>query len=223
VCNGTNKNNLMGRPEQRCHSSQVRALDAEEKVWEWVESRLKSPSLMMDLARSIDDTQANQRQRDEADYRALMEVLTELEEEEDMLIDLYTHKGITLPKFQERKTHIDDRKQGVDSSLKEIEARMAKVEEAKAELEAIEEWAELLREGIDQFGFEEKQRTLEAFCVRGRVNSDGTLTMRGLFTDEAFTIVLAQQRRLQGGPHSTLRKEGFRPISHCAHCTGGVL
>ena len=197
VCSGTNNAKYIGRPEHRCHASQVRADDVELKVWGWVESRLSNPDLLMDLVTSVDDAQERQKARDEADYKALVGVLSDLEGEENALIDLYTHKAITLAKFQERRAHIEDRRLGVENSLQEIQGRVVAREEAIAHLETVQEWCALVREGIEVFDFEQKRRTLEALRVRGRVNGDGTVTMTGLFTNEAFTIVLGEGNNLR--------------------------
>jgi site-specific DNA recombinase len=110
LCLGKDGHKAIGRP--LCKSHQIQAPEWEERVWEWLSERLNNPDLIASLIETPDGEERRQRERDDADLRALVEVEAELAGEEDRLIDLYTHNAINLEKFQERRVALEDRRTG---------------------------------------------------------------------------------------------------------------
>lgn len=175
----------------RCQAARVNGWQAEEKVWNWVVTRLSNPDLLMELLQS-DDADRAQRERDESDMRSLLAEQADLQREENKIIELFTKDAISLDKFKERNQLISDRGTGVESRIIEIEQRQAArslaVQDARDAIELCKTIQRNLPKSGQILSYEEKRALLDAFHVKVTAKADGDVRVTGIISEDLLAL-----------------------------------
>jgi site-specific DNA recombinase len=181
-------------PGDSCPAARVRGRKAEEKAWEWVINRLSDPNFIEGILKGSGEGERAQRERDQADIRSLLGLRTDLERDENKLIELYTQDLISLDKFRERKGALDERRQGVGARLAEIEARGAARERAVQDLENAKAIVREVQEGLPritgaELSFKDKRAVLDALHIKATATQDGDINITGFISPDLLKLV----------------------------------
>jgi site-specific DNA recombinase len=177
----------------RCNASPVSGGRAEAQVWDWVMERLSNPALIMEIAQGSDQADRAQRERDEADLRALLAVRIELDRDENKQIELFTNDAISLDKFRERKSVREERAAGVETAIQEIEARQAARSQAIEDVQAALDICRQIQSGMPritaELSFDEKRELLEALHVKATAKPDGNILISAQITEDLLRLL----------------------------------
>jgi site-specific DNA recombinase len=179
------------RPQYRCtrrafqdvvaphRRRSVQATAIEPIVWEAVEQALRNPALIADeLERRREGTNAQQtdmgRERQQSQRQ-----IAQCEKELARWYTAYEKEVIDLEDFKRRKAEVDARRASAQQELARLDAEQHALELLELETASLKEYCARVRQELQHFALEEKQRALEALDITVTWRPGQALEIRG--------------------------------------------
>lgn len=172
VCNNSRRKYL----DKICPIRSVRAGEIEQAVWSEVVRLLKNPDL---LIKAIIDNKSTINNND--DQESLLDLLSEKENEQERILDLYQYGKLEKKKLNERIEKLS-------LEIEHIKKNLVSIKESNKvdnRLQTINELRLTLEADIETFDFEEKRKILE-ILLHGKkgvgifIDSNYSIELRGL-------------------------------------------
>jgi site-specific DNA recombinase len=143
----------------------VQATAMEPIVWEAVERALNNPTLITaELERRREGTSTQQADLDR-ERQHYHRQLTQCDKDLKRWEAAYLGEAIDLADFKAKKTEIDARRASAERELTRLDDQQRLIERAELETDSIMEYCARVRQELQDFTLEEKQRALEALDI----------------------------------------------------------
>jgi site-specific DNA recombinase len=143
----------------------VQAQEIEPQVWEVVERALNNPALIAaELARRREGTSTQQAALDR-ERQQYQRQLAQCDKDLKRWEAAYLGEAIDLADFKAKKAEVDARRLSAEQELARLEAEQRFIEQTELETTALMDYCTRVRQHLQHFTLEEKQRALEALNI----------------------------------------------------------
>jgi site-specific DNA recombinase len=161
----------------------IRAEDTEAVVWGFVSSILKDPER---LRRGIDEMLAREKAsapRDPGeDEEGWLKKLSELETQEERLLDLYLEGKLEVERYESRVSQIKQSRKTIEEELGRIKNRVAHIEHLEHNRDTLlSHYSRIAAERLDELEPEERNRVYKMMGLTVLAYADGNLEAKWAF------------------------------------------
>jgi site-specific DNA recombinase len=157
-----------------------RAEDTERKVWDFVSSVLKDPErLRLGVDEMLDREKALSSRTSDEDAEGWLKKLSELEVQEERLLDLYLEGKLESDRYESRVTQLKRSRMTVQEELEHIRNRTARIERLEQDRDALlNHYARIAVEHLDKLEPEERNRVYKMLDLKFLAHRDGNLEVK---------------------------------------------
>jgi site-specific DNA recombinase len=161
-------------------SKTLRAVETEALVWGFVSGVLKDPTrLELGLNRMIEQEKALG-SRGSGDYsKAWLKKLSELEVQEERLLDLYLEGKLEMDRYEKRLTQIKLSRSAVEEELAHIAGRAARVDQLERDRDTlINNYSRIVPDQLDVLEPAERNRIYKMLDLTVLAHEEGSLELK---------------------------------------------
>jgi site-specific DNA recombinase len=161
-------------------SKTLRAVETEALVWGFVSDVLKEPTR---LERGLDEMLKQEKalvaRGPGEDGKMWFKKLTELETQEERLLDLYLENKLDMDRYEKRLAQIEQARKTAEDELARIESRAARVDRLERDREALlNHYSRIVPEHLDGLEPRERNRVYKMLNLTVLAHDNGSLELK---------------------------------------------
>jgi site-specific DNA recombinase len=179
------KRNRHGSQKTCVHGTHHKALEVEGAVWQLASGLLKDPDrLRAGLEELIEQERAWMRGDPDAEAKAWLEKLTEIEQERRGYLRLAAKGHITDDDLAEVLAELEGTRITAQAELETVRGRKAALEELERDRDTLlESYAGMVPEALDSLAPEERQQVYGMLRLKVEIVADGSMEVRGVLSE----------------------------------------
>jgi len=174
--------------EGHCQMPKLHAEVADTLVWEKIAEALRNPELLIrEYDRQVEngkDTKTQQR------VGQIERELDNLKRKQDRNLDLYAEEEIDMPTLKKRQGELRGQKASLEREKEALQQILAR---QNTDMASVNDFCQLVSQGLDAVTFDEKRQILHLLNIEGRVR-DGVITLTGCIPDAESCDYRASQQ-----------------------------
>jgi site-specific DNA recombinase len=161
-------------------SKTLRAVETEALVWGFVSGALKDPTrLKRGLDKMVEQEKALISRGPGDDRKMGLKKLSELEAQEERLLDLYLENKLEMDRYEKRFAQIKQSRSAVEEELARIEGRAARVDQLERDRNTVlNNYSRIVPEQLDALEPEERNPIYKMLDLTVLAQEDGSLELK---------------------------------------------
>ena len=179
-------------PVKLCDMPNFQGNQLEQMVWDWVRGIIENPAY---AAKGLADMQAEKGKANKPlqDRLRLIEgQITEIEKQQNKLLDLYLTGDFSKDILTERKNRVDERLSKLVKERADLSVHIQSVTFTEENLASFDQFCSQVRDGLDSLTFADKRRIFEILDVRAKLafeNNEKVVYVRCLIDQQRLSLV----------------------------------
>ena len=155
-----------------CKGGSIKAIKLESVVWDSVCEAIKNPVLLIRQVEELRRKEASRAGVLGGKIRRIESDISKVKKQEDRMLDAYSAGAVTLEQLRGQMDRIQQNKQQLEEEKKRLIEERNEFGSRGAKERGVKEFCGLVEEGLESFGFQEKQKFLRLLIDKVSLEGD---------------------------------------------------